>query len=97
MERLYGVPAADGIAMWVADMDFRPPNCVQRAIEKHGQPMVSTATTAMTRISGRDPLVDGNPPWLDGSDRGDLHHARSGRTAPRFASMPLPNPVMASC
>jgi cystathionine beta-lyase len=34
MERLYGVSAADGIAMWVADMDFRPPNCVQRAIEK---------------------------------------------------------------
>jgi cystathionine beta-lyase len=34
MERLYGVSAADGIAMWVADMDFRPPTCVQRAIEK---------------------------------------------------------------
>ncbi|GGO37817.1 aminotransferase [Gemmobacter aquaticus] len=34
MERLYGVSAEDGIAMWVADMDFRPPNCVQRAIEK---------------------------------------------------------------
>jgi cystathionine beta-lyase len=34
MERLYGVSASDGIAMWVADMDFRPPNCVQRAIEK---------------------------------------------------------------
>jgi cystathionine beta-lyase len=34
MERLYGVPASDGIAMWVADMDFRPPNCVQRAVEK---------------------------------------------------------------
>ena len=26
MEPLYGVPAeSDGIAMWVADMDFRPP------------------------------------------------------------------------
>jgi cystathionine beta-lyase len=34
MERLYGVSAEDGIAMWVADMDFRPPTCVQRAIEK---------------------------------------------------------------
>ncbi len=39
MEALYGVPAKDGIAMWVADMDFRPPQCVQSALEdvlKHG-------------------------------------------------------------
>ena len=33
MEKLYGVPAATGISMWVADMDFRPPACVQRAVE----------------------------------------------------------------
>lgn len=33
MEPMYGVPAQDGIAMWVADMDFRPPECVQRAVE----------------------------------------------------------------
>lgn len=33
MEPLYGVPATDGIAMWVADMDFRPPACVQAALE----------------------------------------------------------------
>ncbi|MGH1457607.1 MAG: MalY/PatB family protein [Paracoccaceae bacterium] len=34
MEPLFGVPAADGIAMWVADMDFRPPSCVQEALER---------------------------------------------------------------
>ena len=34
MERLYGVPVADGIPMWVADMDFRPPVAVQRAVER---------------------------------------------------------------
>lgn len=33
MEPIYGVPASDGIAMWVADMDFRPPSCVQGALE----------------------------------------------------------------
>ena len=33
MEAVYGVPAKDGIAMWVADMDFRPPTCVQTALE----------------------------------------------------------------
>ena len=33
MQPLYGVPASDGIAMWVADMDFRPPACVQAALE----------------------------------------------------------------
>ncbi|MFC5423351.1 MalY/PatB family protein [Bosea eneae] len=33
MEAIYGVPVSDGIAMWVADMDFRPPPCVQAAVE----------------------------------------------------------------
>ncbi len=32
MEPIYGVPARDGIAMWVADMDFRPPQCVSDAV-----------------------------------------------------------------
>lgn len=34
MEHNYGVSADDGIAMWVADMDFQPPACVQNALEK---------------------------------------------------------------
>ncbi|AWD23495.1 MalY/PatB family protein [Fuscovulum blasticum] len=34
MESLYGVSADTGIAMWVADMEFRPPQSVQRALEK---------------------------------------------------------------
>lgn len=29
----YGVSPEDGIAMWVADMDFRPPQCVQDALQ----------------------------------------------------------------
>lgn len=38
MEKIYGVPAQDGgekdgLAMWVADMDFRPPTCVQTALQ----------------------------------------------------------------
>ena len=33
MEPIWGVPAKDGIAMWVADMEFRPPAIVQRALE----------------------------------------------------------------
>ena len=33
MEPMFGVPARDGIAMWVADMEFRPPASVQRALE----------------------------------------------------------------
>lgn len=33
MAQAYGVSPQDGIAMWVADMDFRPPACVQRAVE----------------------------------------------------------------
>jgi len=34
METTFGVKADDGIAMWVADMDFPPPAPVQRAVEK---------------------------------------------------------------
>ena len=33
MQAFYGVPADKGLAMWVADMDFHPPACVQRAVE----------------------------------------------------------------
>ena len=33
MEPMFGVPARDGLAMWVADMEFRPPACVQRALQ----------------------------------------------------------------
>jgi cystathionine beta-lyase len=33
MEELYGVSPQDGLSMWVADMDFRPPACVQKAVE----------------------------------------------------------------
>ncbi len=32
MEAVYGVSPEDGIPMWVADMDFRPPTCVQQAL-----------------------------------------------------------------
>ncbi len=33
MEDIYGVSPEDGLAMWVADMDFRPPACVQEALQ----------------------------------------------------------------
>lgn len=39
MEPKYGVPADAGLPMWVADMDFRAPDCVQdalRALVDHG-------------------------------------------------------------
>ncbi|MEM1232753.1 MAG: MalY/PatB family protein [Pseudomonadota bacterium] len=32
MEPIYGVSKDDGLAMWVADMDFAPPACVQEAL-----------------------------------------------------------------
>ncbi len=34
MEAIYGVPADDGISMWVADMDFRAPDCVNAAVQR---------------------------------------------------------------
>ncbi len=34
MEPIYGVPADSGIAMWVADMDFKPPAAVNQALAR---------------------------------------------------------------
>ncbi len=34
METLYGVSAQEGLAMWVADMDFRPPAAVQASLKR---------------------------------------------------------------
>jgi cystathionine beta-lyase len=34
MQDMFGVSAQDGLAMWVADMDFRPPAAVQSALEQ---------------------------------------------------------------
>jgi len=34
MERLFGVSPRDGLSMWVADMDFRPPRAVTDALER---------------------------------------------------------------
>ena len=34
MQDRYGVSPDTGISMWVADMDFRPPSCVQDALQK---------------------------------------------------------------
>jgi len=39
IEEIYGLSPDDALAMWVADMDFRPPACVQQALEgmvQHG-------------------------------------------------------------
>lgn len=34
IDKIYGVPKDEGIAMWVADMDFRPPKVAYEAINK---------------------------------------------------------------
>ena len=34
MGQVFGLSAPDALAMWVADMDFRPPAAVQRALER---------------------------------------------------------------
>jgi len=34
MQALYGLSPTDGLAMWVADMEFRPPQAVQTALER---------------------------------------------------------------
>ncbi len=49
MEKIYGVSPDDGLAMWVADMDFKPPQCVLDAVTKqiaHGVLGYFTDTTS---------------------------------------------------
>ena len=33
MSSIYGIGPEDGLSMWVADMDFRPPQSVQTALQ----------------------------------------------------------------
>lgn len=35
MEKLYGVSNETGISMWIADMDFNPPPCIQNALKTY--------------------------------------------------------------
>ncbi len=58
MEAIYGVPAGDGMPMWVADMDFRPPECVQDALTGHAGAWRLRLFRRRRRLSRRDPLVD---------------------------------------
>lgn len=37
MSKTYNVPQETGLAMWVADMDFRPPAAIQRSVEAMAQ------------------------------------------------------------
>ena len=71
MEALYGVPAEDGIAMWVADMDFRPPQAVNDALAQavqhgihgyYGDP--SDYVAAITGWMKRRHDWDVDPAWL---------------------------------
>ena len=52
MEPIYGVPADKGISMWVADMDFRAPDCVQNAVARMHEHGI-TAITATTKPIAR--------------------------------------------
>ena len=49
MEELFGVSKDNGIPMWVADMDFRPPKCISESIKKC-MTMVFMDILVMTKI-----------------------------------------------
>jgi bifunctional pyridoxal-dependent enzyme with beta-cystathionase and maltose regulon repressor activities len=53
MQPLYGVSPDDGLAMWVADMDFRPPAAVTEALaaevaRAHGRQVLSSRAARAT-------------------------------------------------
>ncbi len=59
MEKLYGVPTEDGISMWVADMDFKPPQVVQDKLD-------DLMSTGIYGYFGNDgPYRDAIRWWMD--------------------------------
>ena len=68
--------------MWVADMDFRPPQVVQDALQRHASITASIGYFGDDgAYTGRDPLVDGKPPRLEDRAGLDLHHHTGWSTA----------------
>ena len=80
MEAYYGVSPEEGLSMWVADMEFRPPACVQdtlRDMVDHGVfgYFGMTAPTSRRSAGGRRnaPHAPPRPPaGLAGAGRMDL-------------------------
>jgi cysteine-S-conjugate beta-lyase len=67
----YGVSAADGLAMWVADMEFRPPACVQDAVEK------MAGSRRLRLFRRRQPYLDAIRWWMPPATAGRSIRARS--------------------
>ena len=72
MEPIYGVPANTGIAMWVADMDFRPPAVVQDALQ-------SMLDHGIYGYFGDDrEYLNAIQWWMEDRPRMGLYHPRVG-------------------
>ena len=82
MQPLYGVAPDDGIAMWVADMDFRPPAAVAARARGRGRARRLRLLRRRPRLQGGDPRLDGPPARLGGRSGRDRHHPRR-RLRPR--------------
>ena len=74
MQPLYGVSPDDGLAMWVADMDFRSPPEVTAALE-------AEAAHGVFGYFGDDRA-------LQGGGRGWMPAATAGRSTPPTSSPP---------
>ena len=81
METLYGVPPDDGLAMWVADMDFRPPAAVTAALRPRSTHGVFGYFGDDRDYKAAIARLDGPPPRLGGRSRGDRHDPRRRRRA----------------
>lgn len=73
MESIYGVPSDDGIAMWVADMDFPPAAGGDRGAPLPGRPRRLRLFRRRPRLSRGDHGLDVAAAWLGGRSRLDLH------------------------
>ena len=96
MQPLYGVSPDDGLAMWVADMDFRPPPEVDRRARR------PRSTHGVFGYFGDDRAYKAAirgwmapPPRLGGRPRRDRHHPRHRRRPRASACRPSPSPATA--
>ncbi len=79
MQARYGVSPRDGIPMWVADMDFRPPQSVQDAVGRIHRSRHLRLFRRQPRLYRRHHLVDAGASRLESGPRGDLQHPWPGQ------------------
>ncbi len=84
MEAIFGVSPDSGIAMWVADMDFRAPEVVCRKLREMVESWCLRLPFRPRCLPRCDLLVDEDTPWMGSGPR---QHPRDGGPGERHRAL----------